>query len=77
MKAYIELHCHSYYSLLDGASSPAALVEQAAHLGMSALALTDHDNLYGAVVVRQAPPTAMYKQQRNHRRKRKQENNLL
>ena len=34
--AYVELHCHSYYSLLDGASSPEALVEQAleAHTGM-------------------------------------------
>ena len=46
---YTELHCHSYYSLLDGASSPAALLERAAALGMSALALTDHDNLIGAV----------------------------
>ena len=46
---YVELHCHSYYSLLDGASSPKALVEQAAALGYPALALTDHDGLYGAV----------------------------
>ena len=46
---YVELHCHSYYSLLDGASSPEALVEQAAALGYPALALTDHDGLYGAV----------------------------
>jgi error-prone DNA polymerase len=46
---YIELHCHSYYSLLDGASSPEALVERAAALGYPALALTDHDGLYGAV----------------------------
>lgn len=46
---YIELHCHTYYSLLDGASSPAALLERAAALGMSALAVTDHDNLIGAV----------------------------
>ena len=47
--AYVELHCHSHYSLLDGATSPAGLVERAAALGMSALALTDHDNIYGAV----------------------------
>src|SRR3954454_12830668 len=46
---YAELHCHSFYSLLDGASSPEALVEQAAALGMQALAITDHDSLAGAV----------------------------
>ncbi|MFN2165716.1 MAG: PHP domain-containing protein, partial [Anaerolineae bacterium] len=49
MGGYVELHCHSYYSLLDGASSPEALVERAAALGYPALALTDHDGLYGAV----------------------------
>jgi error-prone DNA polymerase len=46
---YVELHCHSAYSLLDGASTVEALVTQAAYLGMPALALTDHDALYGAV----------------------------
>jgi DNA polymerase III alpha subunit len=46
---YVELHCHSYYSLLDGTSSPAELVARAADLGMDMLALTDHDALYGAV----------------------------
>jgi error-prone DNA polymerase len=46
---YTELHCHSYYSLLDGASAPAALLDRAAALGMPALALTDHDGLIGAV----------------------------
>ena len=46
---YAELHCHSYFSLLDGASSPEALVERAAALGYRSLALTDHDGLYGAV----------------------------
>jgi len=46
---YCELHCHSYFSLLDGASSPEALVERAAALGYPALALTDHDGLYGAI----------------------------
>jgi error-prone DNA polymerase len=48
MTDYVELHCHSYYSLLDGTSSPEALVERAAALGMPALALTDHDGIYGA-----------------------------
>jgi error-prone DNA polymerase len=46
---YVELHCHSSFSLLDGASSPEALIEQAAALGYPTLALTDHDGLYGAV----------------------------
>jgi len=46
---YVELHCHSYFSLLDGASSPEALVKRAAELGYPALALTDHNGLYGAV----------------------------
>jgi error-prone DNA polymerase len=46
---YIELHCHSCFSLLDGASRPEALVARAAELEMPALALTDHDALYGAV----------------------------
>ena len=47
--AYVELHCHSYFSLLDGASSPEDLVARAKALGMNALALTDHDAVYGAV----------------------------
>ena len=45
---YIELHAHSYYSLLDGVPSPEELVQRAAELNMPALALTDHDALYGA-----------------------------
>ena len=43
---YAELHCHSSYSLLDGASQPEELVAQAQALGLRALALTDHDGLY-------------------------------
>jgi hypothetical protein len=43
---YAELHCHSCYSLLDGASQPEELVAQASALGLRALALTDHDGLY-------------------------------
>lgn len=46
---YVELHCHSHFSLLDGASSVEALVTRASALGMSSLALTDHDAVYGAV----------------------------
>jgi error-prone DNA polymerase len=46
---YAELHCHSYFSLLDGASSPEVLVDRAAALGLHSLALTDHDSLAGAV----------------------------
>ena len=52
--AYVELHCHSNFSLLDGASHPEALVAQAAALEMPALALTDHDAVYGAVRFLQA-----------------------
>jgi len=51
---YIELHAHSCYSLLDGVSQPAALVEAAVAAGMQALALTDHDGLYGALPFIQA-----------------------
>ena len=49
MTEYAELHCHSFFSLLDGASSPEALVETAHTLGLRALALTDHDSLAGVV----------------------------
>jgi len=45
---YVELHCHSNFSLLDGASQPEELVARAAELGMHSLALTDHDAVYGA-----------------------------
>src|SRR5690606_29378397 len=46
---YVELHCPAGFSLLDGASAPEALLARAASLGMPALALTDHDDLGGAV----------------------------
>ncbi len=46
---YVELHCHSAYSFLDGASHPAELAGTAAQQGHSALALTDHDGLHGAM----------------------------
>src|SRR5262245_31951964 len=48
-RPFVHLHCHSHYSLLDGASKIPALVARAKSLGMPALALTDHGNLYGAV----------------------------
>ena len=47
--AYAELHCHSNFSFLDGASSPEELVNEAVRLGLEAVALTDHDGLYGVV----------------------------
>ncbi len=46
---YAELHCHSNFSFLDGASHAEELVEEAVRLGLSALALTDHDGFYGVV----------------------------
>ena len=45
---YAELHAHSSYSFLDGASSPEDLLAEADRLGLTALALTDHDGFYGA-----------------------------
>ena len=51
---WAELHCHSSYSFLDGASSPAALVAEAAERGLTALALTDHDGMYGVPQFAQA-----------------------
>jgi error-prone DNA polymerase len=49
MERYAELHAHSGFSFLDGASDPEELVATAAALGLEALALTDHHGLYGAV----------------------------
>jgi len=46
---YAELHCHSAFSLLDGASNPEDLIRRAASLGITGVALTDHDDLGGAV----------------------------
>ena len=48
-RPFVHLHCHSHYSLLDGASKIDALVKRAKALGMPALAVTDHGNLHGAV----------------------------
>ncbi|MRH29362.1 DNA polymerase III subunit alpha [Microbacterium sp. SYP-A9085] len=46
---YAELHAHTSFSFLDGASSPEDLVEEAERLGLHALAITDHDGFYGIV----------------------------
>ncbi|MGW6377192.1 error-prone DNA polymerase [Rhodococcus sp. NPDC055112] len=46
---FAELHAHSAFSFLDGASPPEELVEEAVRLGLEAIALTDHDGLYGVV----------------------------
>ena len=46
---YAELHAHSHFSLLDGASAPEALVAHAKEIGLRALAITDHDSLAGVI----------------------------
>ena len=51
---YVELHSHSAYSFLDGASHPEELALRAAELGYEALALTDHDGVYGSLEFAQA-----------------------
>src|ERR1700712_4827829 len=51
---YAELHAHSNFSFLDGASSPEDLLEEAARLRMHGLALTDHDGFYGVVHLAEA-----------------------
>ena len=54
---YAELHAHSSFSFLDGASSPEEMVEEAVRLGLSALTLTDHDGFYGIVRFSEAAET--------------------
>ena len=49
MASYAELHCHTHFSFLDGASPPDELVQRAVELGFSSLAVTDHNGLYGVV----------------------------
>ncbi|MGX5680495.1 error-prone DNA polymerase [Schumannella luteola] len=51
---YAELHAHSSFSFLDGATMPEKMAEEAARLGLAALALTDHDGLYGTVRMAEA-----------------------
>ncbi len=57
MAGYAELHCHTNFSFLDGASHPEDLVVRAAELGYTALGVTDHDGFRGAVKVHQAART--------------------
>jgi len=54
---YAELHCHSNFSFLDGASHPEELAEEATRLGLEALAVTDHDGFYGVVRFAEAART--------------------
>src|SRR6516165_7395044 len=46
---FVHLHCHSHYSLLDGANRVPELVAHVQKLGMNACAITDHGNLFGAI----------------------------
>ena len=47
--SYVELHCHSAFSFLDGTALPEELVVAALERGHTALALTDHDGVYGSM----------------------------
>ena len=48
-RPFVHLHCHTHYSLLDGASRIPELVAHVKERGMNAVAITDHGNLYGAI----------------------------
>jgi DNA polymerase III subunit alpha len=48
-RPFVHLHCHTHYSLLDGASRIPELVQRVKECGMNAVAMTDHGNLYGAI----------------------------
>ena len=54
MPEFVHLHLHTEYSLLDGACHIDELVEQAAAMGMKAMAVTDHGNMFGAVAFHDA-----------------------
>ena len=49
MTSFVHLHVHSHFSFMDGVASPDELLSRAAGCGMKALALTDHQGLYGAI----------------------------
>ena len=51
---YVELHCHSAYSFLDGVSLPSELAQRAGELGYGALALTDHNSVSGSMELAQS-----------------------
>jgi DNA polymerase-3 subunit alpha len=48
-RPFVHLHCHTHYSLLDGANRIPELADRVKELGMNAVAMTDHGNLYGAI----------------------------
>ena len=48
-RPFAHLHCHSHYSLLDGANRIPAMIQKCKDNGMNALAITDHGNLFGAL----------------------------
>ena len=56
---FVHLHVHTEYSLLDGANRIEKLVEKAKALGMPAIAITDHGNMYGAVEFYKAAKAAV------------------
>ena len=51
---YVELHCHSAYSFLDGVSLPEEMARRAGELGHTALALTDHNSVSGSMELAQS-----------------------
>jgi DNA polymerase-3 subunit alpha len=57
-KPFVHLHCHTHYSLLDGANRVPELCAQVKNLGMNAIAVTDHGNLYGAIELLQEAEAA-------------------
>ncbi|MEX2552508.1 MAG: PHP domain-containing protein, partial [Actinomycetota bacterium] len=57
-RGYVELHLHTAFSLLDGASLPEEMIERAVELDYQALAVTDHNGLYGAMEFAQAAKAA-------------------
>ena len=46
---FVHLHCHTEYSLLDGAARISGMVERAAELNMPAIAITDHGTMFGVI----------------------------
>jgi error-prone DNA polymerase len=58
VRGYVELHLHTAYSLLDGASLPEEIIDRAVELDYQALAVTDHNGLYGAMEFAQAAKAA-------------------
>jgi error-prone DNA polymerase len=58
---YVELHCKTNFSFLEGASFPDELIHRAAHLGLSALGITDRNSLCGVVQAHQAAKEAKFK----------------